>query len=249
MVQKKPPRKKTLPDVEITVLANSARRCTLCFHLKGDLTEKLGQIAHLDQDRSHRAEDNLSWMCLEHHSLYDSKTKQHKNYTILEVKAARAKLYKIVAEGKHLTPATALPYLQAEADKKVLRDFLEIVPSNGSIRFIRTNNFEFPFRDKSLDDIDFFFNDRNGPDYEFLDPELETVRQKFRGACEALLSVLATQTFPTNNPDWQSVPDDWAEGKDPKRFHRAVDEIHTAAETVCRTYDELVRLARRKLAV
>src|ERR1017187_2021791 len=108
MLKKKPPRKKTLPDVETAVLANSARRCILCFHLKGDLTEKLGQIAHLDEDRTNRAEDNLAWMCLDHHSLYDAKTRQHKNYTIQEVKTARARLYALVAEGNHLTPAAAL---------------------------------------------------------------------------------------------------------------------------------------------
>lgn len=249
MARKKPLRKKTLPNVETTVLAKSARRCTLCFHLKGDLTEKLGQIAHLDQDRSNSTEDNLAWMCLEHHSLYDSKTKQHKNYTVHEVKAARAKLYKLVAQGKHLTPASALPYLQAEADKKILRDLMETLPSNGSIRFLRTNNFEFSFAEKRLENIETFYYDRNGPDHEFLDPELEAVRQKLRGACKALLSAVATQTFPTNNPDWQAVPDDWAEGKDPERFHRAVDEIHAAADAVWSTYDELVRLARRKLAV
>src|ERR1700688_3703420 len=107
MIQKKPPRKKTVPDVETVVLTQSARRCALCFRLKGDLTEKQGQIAHLDDDRTNRAEDNLAWMCLEHHSLYDSKTRQHKNYTIHEVKAARCKLYGLVDEGKHLTPATA----------------------------------------------------------------------------------------------------------------------------------------------
>src|ERR1017187_8108433 len=31
-------------------------------------------------DRTNRAEDNLAWMCLPHHSLFDSKTSQHKNY-------------------------------------------------------------------------------------------------------------------------------------------------------------------------
>lgn len=88
--------------METAVLARSARRCTLCFHLTGDLKEKLGQIAHLDDDPSNRAEVNLAWMCLEHHSLYDSKTKQHKNYTIAEVKKARDKLYGAIASGEHL---------------------------------------------------------------------------------------------------------------------------------------------------
>jgi len=117
MVQKKPPRKKTLPDVETAVLAKSARRCTLCFHLKGDLSEKLGQIARLDEDRTNSEEDNLAWMCLEHHSLYDSKTKQHKNYTIHEVKASRAGLYDLVAKGKHLIQVAVPSQVYTEADK------------------------------------------------------------------------------------------------------------------------------------
>ena len=122
-------------------MAKSARRCALCFHLNGDLAEKLGQVAHLDCDRANSVEDNLAYMCLDHHSVYDSTTSQHKTYTIHEVKSARANLYKLVADGKHLTPAAALPYAQAEADKKILRDFLETVPSNGSIRFLRTHDF------------------------------------------------------------------------------------------------------------
>ena len=107
MVQKKTARKRTPPDVETAVLARSARRCALCFFLNHDLAEKLGQIAHLDQDRTNGQEDNLAWMCLEHHSLFDSQTKQHKNYTIHEVKAARDKLYELVTAGKHIVSAPA----------------------------------------------------------------------------------------------------------------------------------------------
>jgi hypothetical protein len=246
---KKPPRKRTHADVEAALLAKSARRCPLCFHLNGDLTEKHGQIAHLDGDRANAAEDNLSYMCLDHHSLFDSKTKQHKNYTIREVKSARAQLYKLVAEDKHLTPATAQSYLQAEADKKILRDFMGRVPSNGSIRFLRTNNFAgYSFDWRRLEDIEAFMHDRNGPDHEFLDPELETARQKFRKHCHALLLSLATYTFPTSKEYRQTVPDEW-EIEAPERFYSAVKEIDGAADAVCSTYNYLVRLARKKLAV
>jgi len=90
-------RRKPIPSaIEACVLAQSARRCCLCFRLDGDLTEKLGQIAHLDHDPANCSEDNLAWLCLEHHTLYDSTTSQHKNYTIAEVKDARAKLYAAV---------------------------------------------------------------------------------------------------------------------------------------------------------
>jgi hypothetical protein len=94
-------RRKTPSDIETAVLVNSARRCALCFHLLGDLNVKNGQIAHLDKDPSNSAEDNLAFMCLEHHSLFDSRTSQHKNYTLQEVKMARSKLYEAIAQNKH----------------------------------------------------------------------------------------------------------------------------------------------------
>ena len=79
-------------------MVRSERRCVLCFHLSQDLREKRGQIAHLDKDPSNGAQDNLAFMCLDHHSLFDSRTSQHKNYTLGEVKAARSLLYEAIAE-------------------------------------------------------------------------------------------------------------------------------------------------------
>jgi len=79
--------------IETNILVNSKRRCALCFGLKGDLGEKKGQIAHLDQDRSNNLEDNLAFLCFEHHNEYDSKTSQSKGLTIGEVKFYRDKLY------------------------------------------------------------------------------------------------------------------------------------------------------------
>src|ERR1035441_5717735 len=96
-------RKRVPTEIETAVLTKSARRCTLCFLLSGDLTEKPGQIAHLDQDPSNYTEDNLAFMCLVHHSLYDSHTSQHKNYTIAEVKAGRVRLYEAIAQQEHCT--------------------------------------------------------------------------------------------------------------------------------------------------
>jgi hypothetical protein len=94
-------RKHIPTEIETAVLMKSARRCALCFILSRDLSEKRGQIAHLDQDPSNFAEDNLAFVCLDHHSLYDSTTSQHKNYTIAELKAARAELYKAISQLEH----------------------------------------------------------------------------------------------------------------------------------------------------
>lgn len=101
--------------IEAVVLLKSARRCALCFYLMGDLTEKLGQIAHLDHNPSNNDPDNLAFLCMEHHSLYDTKTRQHKNYTIYEAKAARAELYAAIADRKHF--ATSTPPKRKRAPK------------------------------------------------------------------------------------------------------------------------------------
>jgi hypothetical protein len=106
----KPPRKKTPPEIEVDVFDNSRRRCALCFWLHGDLSEKRGQIAHLDDNPSNYSPENLVFLCLDHHTQYDSRTSQHKNYTIDEVKTARDRLYAAIREGRHVSIAgTPLP--------------------------------------------------------------------------------------------------------------------------------------------
>lgn len=94
-------RKRTPAQDETTVLEKSARRCALCFYLVGDLTEKHGQIAHIDKNSSNSSEKNLVFLCIEHHSLYDSKTSQHKNYTEGELRRAKTALEGAIRAKRH----------------------------------------------------------------------------------------------------------------------------------------------------
>ena len=86
-------RKKILFNVEAGVLIASKRRCSICFGINGDISEKIGQIAHLDKNPNNNKIDNLCYLCLPHHDQYDSKTSVSKNYTIHEVKQYRDCLY------------------------------------------------------------------------------------------------------------------------------------------------------------
>jgi len=122
-------RRHTSTEIETSVFLKSARRCALCFWLSRDLREKSGQIAHLNRDPSNCSEDNLAFMCLPHHSQYDSKTSQHKNYTIQEVKAARARLYEAIAEGKHAASDSPPPFIEADSQRKLRM----ILPLKGKI--------------------------------------------------------------------------------------------------------------------
>lgn len=87
--------RKHISDKSITnVLVKSRRRCCFCFGLNKDHEEKLqGQIAHLDHDSENNKEDNLAYLCLEHHSIYDSRSPQYKTLTLPEARKYRDDLY------------------------------------------------------------------------------------------------------------------------------------------------------------
>lgn len=94
-------RKKIPPSTETDVLIKSNRRCPICYFHDGDYSAKKGQVAHLDQNPTNNQENNLAFMCMTHHSDYDSTTSQHKNYTLSEMIVLRDKLYAAIAAGEH----------------------------------------------------------------------------------------------------------------------------------------------------
>jgi hypothetical protein len=86
------------PVVLTEVLVSSRRRCAICFGLNRDTSLKSGQVAHLDHDATNNSPGNLAFLCLEHHDLYDSTTRQSKNITKGEVIAYRDELLTALKE-------------------------------------------------------------------------------------------------------------------------------------------------------
>jgi hypothetical protein len=87
--------RKAIPETtQTSILLKSRRRCCLCFWLKGEDEVKKGQIAHLDQNHENDAEDNLAFMCMDHHDDYDSTTRLSKGLREDEVRRWRNELYK-----------------------------------------------------------------------------------------------------------------------------------------------------------
>jgi uncharacterized membrane protein YgcG len=80
------------PEVQARVLAESRRRCAVCYGLNNDASKKKGQIAHLDQDAANNSESNLIFLCFDHHDDYDSTTRQAKGLTQLELLEYRSQL-------------------------------------------------------------------------------------------------------------------------------------------------------------
>ncbi len=114
-------RTKIPAETQREVLLRSRRRCCLCYGLSGNFDERIGQVAHIDQRASNSALDNLAWLCFDHHSLFDSSTRQHKNYQADELKAYRDKLYRAIATSSLLGPESLGEYISTDKSSHVIR--------------------------------------------------------------------------------------------------------------------------------
>lgn len=86
--------RKAIPDdVQQRILTRSRRRCCLCFWLTGRDEVQKGQIAHLDQDNENADEENLAFLCFDHHDEYDGVPRLAKGLRESEVRHWRDLLY------------------------------------------------------------------------------------------------------------------------------------------------------------
>lgn len=102
-------RKKLRDSTHFEVVYLSARRCCMCFCLNHDFTQKPGQVAHIDQDRTNDAAANLAWLCLSHHDEYDSQMSQSKGYTAAELRRYRGLLHEEVERWRQAQPHQESP--------------------------------------------------------------------------------------------------------------------------------------------
>lgn len=100
--------------IQIEVLTSCRRRCCICFGLNSDAEIKRGQIAHLDHDPSNNKVDNLAFLCLDHHSEFDSSSRQTKGFLDDEVKEYRLRLIEYLDVPTNTTSAEVKADLMQE---------------------------------------------------------------------------------------------------------------------------------------
>lgn len=89
-------RKPLSREVQEGVLLLCRRRCCICYGFNRDTSIRAGQIAHLDKNPENDRLDNLAFLCLEHHDLYDGRTSQSKSLTMNEVRRFRKELHEAI---------------------------------------------------------------------------------------------------------------------------------------------------------
>lgn len=134
-----PPRKRIASVVETKLLTLSRRRCCVCASLENDSGVKTdGQIAHVDRNRTNNELDNLVYLCLRHHDLYDTVRRQSKGITAQELKHYRGELYQNLGTDRHwLPPASLVEESQIQLGERIRQDCRDLdVPERTLINFI-----------------------------------------------------------------------------------------------------------------
>ena len=131
-------------------------------------------------------------------------------------------------------------------DKELYDNLTKDLTPDGSIYFLRTNNFAgFPFHLSSLNELEHFYHKySNDPRIEFFHPEIEQGRKNLMSSIDHFGNLICTYTFHGCRDYLQTVQPEWEEEK-PDHFWKVVNDIHAAANQVCIDYDELVKLGRR----
>ena len=137
---------------------------------------------------------------------------------------------------------------RVEKDRELFQQFLEVLPSSGSIDFIdRKNMAGFSFDSEKLDDLHEFYYNWNDAEHEFMDNELEKKCKKLHDLVGEYTSLIGDNTFPTDDGR-HTVPPEW-EHEQPKRFAKVVNSLHEKSRDIVETHQDLVKVGRRKLGV
>lgn len=227
------------------VFVKCGRHCCICHTFSGTKME-LHHILERAKGGLDTVENCIP-LCFDCHAdvgHYNPNHPKGKKYTVDELKGHRDNWYQKVASGGGITVKAEFIAL----DKELFNKILNILPKDGSILFLRNNNFAgFSFPRESLNDLHSFEHECTHPDFEFLDPELEALRGELQKNIDAFTSEIGLSTFPANISGRNTVPPEWEETQ-PERFDKVVNKLHELSSNICKNYDDLVKTARRRFA-
>ena len=119
---------------------------------------------------------------------------------------------------------------------------------NDSIRWVRTNNFAgFSFIEDYLRPFDNIEYESQAADFEFLNPNLENLKNQLVESILDFNSFLLPNIFNGGN-NRLTVPPEW-ETDQYERFVKVVDGIHQRTQVLAKKYDQFIKEGRRTLKV
>jgi hypothetical protein len=197
------------------------------------------------------AYDNCIPLCFDCHAevkAYNPRHPKGKKYTESELREHRNRWYGKVRQSEGI--ATSVEYV--DVDRKLYMEIRDILPSDkGSIVFLRFHEYASSFPGDAHSNLEKFVQNCIRPEFEFLDTDLEGMRMELATSIDRFLRETSLLVFPVEGREHRyAVPQEWRYGSEEsqKAWQESVDKLNDLSAKVCKAYDELIRLCRRKLA-
>lgn len=123
----------------------------------------------------------------------------------------------------------------------------ELLHQEGAIYWLRTQHFGSAFLDKYVVPLTNFEHECFKSDFEFLNPELESLKKEMFDSVKKFNETLTANTF-GHGKNCQTVPPEWRY-EQKERYEIAVRELNRLAEEICKNYDNFIRKGRKILKV
>ena len=231
--------------VKENALVACGRHCCICHKFCGTKIE-----LHHIHPKANGGEDtfeNCIPLCFDCHAdmvSYDFKHPKGTKYSENELKRHRDNWYKKVKD------SIGLPTLpeHIDLDKEVFLRLKSLLPWNGSILFIRQNNFNENFKFEKLNDFEEFLRACEDPTFEFIDADLEGQRADLSDSIYNFFDAVRKEIFPAAAPGYSRIPREW-QWKQPERYKNACNSLEETSNAINEQYNLLIKLGRRKLGI
>lgn len=136
-----------------------------------------------------------------------------------------------------------------EKDKKLFENFIEELPSKGSMEFLRTHSFYDGFKLDSLRQLFDFQYKWNNAEYEFVNEELESLRKELYENIRQFTYVNGMGSYAQRDGWFSTLPDNCMgqEWDLPEHVIVKIKEMNELADKVYQSHQDLVRLGNKIL--
>ena len=226
-------------------LISAGRCCCICHRFCGLKIE----CHHIlpEADGGDNTLENCIPVCFDCHAdqlNYDPNHPRGTKYSPEELQQHRDAWFRRVAR----SPGPEYGGDARRLDVAVYETIAKMLPWNGAIEILGSFElFGYAIPVEASRELSKFAR-RNAvdPSFEFIDADLEHCRVSLMNALNVFLDVKFEEMFSTKDGVNLAIPREWKLSQ-PDRYYSAAEKLETAASELCEAYDNLVRLARRKL--
>ncbi len=225
-------------------LVACGRHCCVCHKFCGTKIE----LHHIIQTKDDGEDtfDNCIPLCFDCHAdvkSYNPKHPKGKKFTESELKRHRDNWYKKV-ESSIGVFSSSDNYINL--DRETFKRLTTLLKSDGIMLFIKQNGFTLgAFPDEIDRQVYRFIQECELPEFEFIDSDLESLKSELKELLINLDFFIGKHTFPAG-PGQQAIPYEWEE-EQTERYDKAHSDFDSITKLVWDKYDDLIKLARRKL--